>query len=156
MKSKIKLGLFGLYILSSTLFFSCNKKKENTTVKTNTGLLTMGTWKFTAAVITPAYDYYGDGNSVTDIFSIMKPCEKDDYEIYKTNGTWEYHEGPTTCYPLDPQEFSDSWHFADNETKLLVGSDELSILELTATTLKLRYTFEDDGVIYTEEDTYSH
>jgi len=31
-----------------------------------------------------------------------------------------------------------------------------TIPELTATTLKLRYTFEDAGVIYREEDTYSH
>ena len=155
MKLKIQSIAF-LLIITCIITFSCKKDKKETTVKTKTELLTTGTWKFTAAVITPAYDYYGDGNSVTDIFSIMKPCEKDDYEIYKTNGIWEYHEGPTTCYPLNPQEFSDSWHFAANETKLVVGTDEISILELTATTLKLRYTFEDAGVTYTEEDTYGH
>ena len=155
MKLKIQSIAF-LLIITGIITFSCKKDKKETTVKTKTELLTTGTWKFTAAVITPAYDYYGDGNSVTDIFSIMKPCEKDDYEIYKTNGIWEYHEGPTTCYPLNPQEFSDSWHFAANETKLVVGTDEISILELTATKLKLRYTFEDAGVTYTEEDTYGH
>ena len=157
MKRKIKLSAL-LIAVTVAIAPSCKKNndKNDNTTKTKTELLTTGTWKFTAAAISPAYDYYGDGHSVTDIFSIMKPCEKDDYEIYKTNGIWEYHEGPTTCYPLNPQEFSDSWHFAANETKLVVGTDEISILDLTATTLKLRYTFEDAGITYTEEDTYGH
>lgn len=154
---RIKFSRLLLWSLVAMAILSCNKNKDATTTsKTKTELLTAGTWKFTAAVITPAYDYYGDGNSVTDIFSIMKPCEKDDYEIYKTNGIWEYHEGPTTCYPANPQEFSDSWHFANNETKLFVGVDEITILELTETTLKVRYTFEDAGITYTEIDTYGH
>lgn len=156
MKSKIKLVLFGLYILSSALSFSCNKKKEGTTIKTNTELLTTGTWKYIACIISPAYDYYGDGNIVTDIFSILKPCERDDFETFKTNGIWEYNEGPTKCDPSYPQVFSDPWRFADNETRLLEGSVEHTILELTETTLKLRYTFEDAGVTYTEVDTYRH
>jgi hypothetical protein len=55
-----------------------------------------------------------------------------------------------------PQIFSEPWNFAAGETKLFVGTVEHTILELTATTLKLRYTIEDAGITYTEEDTYSH
>jgi len=156
MKTKIKLAPFWLCIVSSALFFSCNKEKEGTTTKTNTEFLTTGTWKYTACIISPAYDYYGDGNSVTDIFAILKPCEKDDYEVYKTDGIWEYNEGPTKCDASFPQVFSDPWRFTANETKLFKGTVEHTIIELTATTLKLQYSFEDAGITYTEVDSYSH
>jgi len=150
-----------LWLFTFTFIFilvsSCQKDKDNDhTTKTKTELLTAGTWKYTGAIISPVYDYYGDGVLVTNIFDIMKDCEKDDFEIYKTNGTWEYNEGATKCDPSYPQIFSLPWKFADNETKLILGTDENAILVLTATTLKLRYTFEDAGVIYTEEDTYEH
>ena len=92
----------------------------------------------------------------TDLFGILKPCEKDDFEVYKTDGTWEYNEGPTKCDPSYPQAFSEPWSFTANETNMFVGTVEHTILELTATTLKLRYSFEDSGITYTEEDTYSH
>ena len=67
-----------------------------------------------------------------------------------------YNEGPSKCDPSYPQIYSQPWNFTANETKLFVGTVEHTILELTATTLMLRYSFEDAGVIYTEEDTYEH
>jgi hypothetical protein len=146
-----------LFICIFIILPSCKKDKDTTsTDKTKTELLTAGTWKYTGSIVSPAYDYYGDGTVATDIFSIMKGCEKDDFEVYKTNGTWEYNEGPTKCDASYPQIFSLPWNFADNETKLILGGDEHAILTLTATILKLRYSFEDAGVIYTEEDTYEH
>ena len=148
----------GLWLLICTLVVigSCKKDKHNDTPKTKTDLLTSGTWKYTGAIITPAYDYYGDGNAVTDIFSIMKTCEKDDFETYKTNGTWEYNDGPTKCDASDPQAFNLPWSLSTDETKLILGGGENIILELTTTALKLRYTFDDSGVTYTEEDSYEH
>jgi len=157
MKTKIQSIALLLMITGITTTLSCKKKDENiNTAKTKTELLTTGTWKYIAATINPAYDYYGDGTLSTNIFDIMKACEKDDFETYKTNGTWEYNEGATKCDASYPQIFSLPWSFAVNETTLFVGTVEHTILELTATTLKLRYTFEDAGVIYTEEDTYEH
>ena len=157
MKTKIQRAAVILVITGVTSFFSCNKDDGNTsTAKTKKELLTTGTWKYTSCIISPAYDYYGDGVMATDLFSILKPCEKDDFEVYKTDGTWEYNEGPTKCDPSYPQVFSEPWSFTANETKMFVGTVEHTILELTATTLKLRYSFEDSGITYTEEDTYSH
>ena len=158
MNRNIRLTALLLAITSAPFAPSCKKDKDNNDngAKTKTELLTAGPWKYTACNINPAYDYYGDGNATTNIFDIMKSCEKDDFETYKTNGTWEYNEGPSKCDPLYPQIFSEPWSFANNETKLLVGTVEHTILELTATTLKLRYNVEDAGVIYTEEDTYEH
>ena len=158
MKPKIQSIVLLLMITGIPTTLSCKKSKDekNNTTKTKTELLTTGTWKYTACTVSPAYDYYGNGNTVTDIFSILLRCEKDDFETYKTNGTWEYNEGPTKCDGSYPQLFTEPWRFADNETKIIIGTGECTILELTATTLKLRYTFEDAGVIYTEVGTYSH
>lgn len=158
-KSIERLRGLWFFIYIFIIVASCQKDKDNddnNTVKTKTELLTAGTWKYAGAIIDPAYDYYGDGTIVTNIFNTMQDCEKNDFESYQTNGTWEYNEGPTKCDPSYPQIFSLPWNFADNETKLILGGNEHAILALTATTLKLRYTFEDAGIIYTEEDTYEH
>jgi hypothetical protein len=71
----------GLWLFT---YISCQKDKVKDkygTVKTKTELLTTGTWKYIGAIISPAYDCYGDGTTVTNIFRIMKDCEKDDFEI---------------------------------------------------------------------------
>jgi hypothetical protein len=158
MKMKQIIQIVGLPLLVAITAFCCKKNEDNGdgASKPKKEFLTTGSWKYIGAIISPAYDYYGDGTPVTNIFDIMKTCEKDDFETYKTNGTWEYNEGPTKCDPSYPQVFTMPWNLAANETKLLVGTVEHTILELTATTLKLRYTFEDAAVIYTEEDTYEH
>lgn len=158
MKKAIKCSN-GLWLLTCVFMvvISCKKDNDNNNItKSKTELLVTGAWKYTGAIISPAYDYYSDGTPVTDIFSIMKDCEKDDYEVYKANGMWEYNEGPTKCDPLYPQSFSLPWNFADNETKMILDGVEHTILELTATSLKLRFSFEDSGVTYTEEDSYEH
>jgi len=155
MKQLLKFTIF--FLLAIVGFVSCKKDKDDHVTKTKTELLTTGTWKYTACIVSPAYDYYGNGNPVTDIFAIMQPCEKDDFEVFKTNGVWEYNEGPTKCDQSSPQiVYSEPWSFTANETKVIVGTVECTILELTETTLKLRYTFEDAGITYTEEDTYRH
>ena len=156
MKKILQFSALFLVANSLTIFISCNKDNDEPRGKTKTELLTAGNWILTAAIINPAYDYYVNVNPVTDIFAILEPCEKDDFETYKTNGTWEYNEGLTKCDPSSPQIFSEPWSFTANETKLFVGPVECTILDLTETSLKLRYSFEDSGVIYTEEDTYKH
>jgi hypothetical protein len=156
MKLKIQSLALLLMITGTTTTISCKKDKDVATVKTKAELLTTGNWKYTACIISPSYDYYGDGNSVTNIFDILKPCEKDDFETFKTNGIWEYNEGPTKCDQSSPQVFTEPWSFSADETKLFEGAVEHTILELNASMLKLRYSFEDAGVTYTEVDTYSH
>ena len=155
LSSGLRLLIFVVIVFAACKKSEHDENNNNTTTKTKKELLMTGTWKYTDATISPAYDYYGDG-AVTNIFGIMKACEKDDFEVYKTNGMWEYNEGPTKCDPSYLQVITLPWQFAANEKKLLVGSVEHTILELTDTTLILRYEFEDAGIVYTEVDSYEH
>ena len=137
---------------------SCKKESgSESKQKTKTELLTSGSWKRTGLTATPAYDWYGDGNYATDLLSVMKVCDSDNFDTYKSNGTGDTDEGPTRCDQSDPQAWPFVWEFADNETKLVFnGVNKLNLVELTETTLKFRTTFEEDGITYTQEETYSH
>jgi len=154
MKSRIHLGIWLLLVTGSASLLSC---KKDPPVKSRTELLSTGTWKRTALTSNPAYDWYANGTSDTDILSYMWPCEKDNFDTYRTNGMIEVNEGPTKCDPSDPQTWSVSWEFIKNETVILFeGSYEYIIDELTETTLKLRGTFEENGVTYTHYEAYRH
>ena len=155
MKSLIKLATFCL--MSIVGFVSCKKDKDDTTAKTKTELITTGSWKRTALTSNPAYDWNANGVFETNILNTMMPCEKDNFDTYKTNGVFETNEGATKCDPLDPQTWTVTWIFADNETKLIFdGTDEYELIELTATTLKFQSTFVENGVSYTHVETYGH
>jgi hypothetical protein len=70
---------------------------------------------------------------------------------------WELNEGATKCIQTDPQTWSFTWAFADNENKLVFdGFDEYVLVELTSSTLKLRQAFVENGVTYTFDDSYGH
>jgi hypothetical protein len=117
MKRKTQLASMLLMIAGIISFLSC---KENPVdkVKTKTELLTAAPWKRTALISTPAYDWNADGTSSTDVLSIMWPCEKDNLDIYNTNGIIDTDEGPTKCNPSDPQSWTTSWMLVDNESKI--------------------------------------
>lgn len=117
MKRKTQLASMLLMIAGIISFLSC---KENPVdkVKTKTELLTAAPWKRTALISTPAYDWNADGTSSTDVLSIMWPCEKDNLDIYKTNGIIDTDEGPTKCNPSDPQSWTTTWMLVDNESKI--------------------------------------
>ena len=157
MKRKIQLTALLLVITGATITISCKKGKKDNPAKTKTELLTTGSWKRTALISNPAYDWNANGIFDTDILNIMFPCEKDNTDTYKTNGIIETNEGATKCNPSDPQTWTATWIFSDNETKLIFdGFDEYTLLELTATTLKYQSTFVENGVTYTHVETYGH
>jgi len=159
MKRKIQLAALLLVITGAVVSLSCNKDDNynDQTPPTKTELLTAGPWKRTALISNPAYDWNANGVSATDVLSIMFPCEKDNFDTFKTNGTVETDEGPTKCNASDPQTWTATWVFADNETKLIFdGFDEYTLIELTATTLKYESTFEETGVTYTHVESYGH
>jgi hypothetical protein len=155
-----KIQLASLWILIAVTITAVSCKKESgggSKQKTKTELLTTGSWKRTGLTSDPAYDWYGDGTYATDLLSVMKVCDSDNFDSYKSNGTGDTDEGPTRCDESDPQAWLFVWEFADNETKLVFDYfGEYTLVELTETTLKFRSTFEENGVTYTIDETYSH
>ena len=158
MKQKTQLASLLILIAATITAVSCKKEGgAQTKQKTNTELLTAGSWKRTSFVSDPAYDLYGDGNYATNLLTITKPCELDDFETYYTDGTWEVNAGPTRCNESDPQARTLPWAFTENETKIVFnGWDEYIVVELTATTLKLGQAFLQNGVLYQQDQTYTH
>ena len=156
MKPQIQIGLWLLLATGAAGLLSC-KPDNQPTAKTKMELLTQASWKRTALVSDPAYDWYANGTSDTDVLSYMWSCEKDNLDIYRANGIVETNEGPSKCSASDPQTWDATWAFADNETKIVInGVDEYTIDELTETTLRLRSTFVENGVTYTHYEAYSH
>lgn len=146
-----------LLVMTVMIIVSCKKDKDDdSSGKTKTELLTTGSWKLTAYTSNPGQDWDGNGSIETNIFNVMDACEKDGYSTFNTNGTVENNEGPLKCDALDPQSETNSWSFADNETKLLEDGYPVTLLELTTATLKVRDTFVDNGVTYTIELTFGH
>ncbi len=150
----VSLLLFAVLIAAS-----CKKDKDNNTntAKTKTELITSGAWKRTALTSNPAYDWNANGVFDTNILNTMFSCEKDNFDTYKTNGIMETNEGASKCNPSDPQTWTATWTWTNNETKIIFDNyDEYILDELTATTLKLRQTFVENGVTYTHYETYGH
>ena len=157
MKSKNQLAALLILAAGATVTVSCKKDIKENKQKTKMELLTTGSWIRTSFTSDPAYDWYGDGTVTANLLDIMKPCELDNFEIYYTDGTWKLNEGQTKCDELDPQARTLPWAFADNETKIVFnGWDEYIVVELTETTLKLGQAFLQNGVLYTQDQTYSH
>jgi hypothetical protein len=158
MARKIQLILF-LMVRTVATVLSCKKEKDDSTpaAKTKTELITTGSWKRTALVSNPAYDWNANGVFDTNILNTMFSCEKDNFETYQKNGMVVTSEGASKCNASDPQTWSVTWSFGDNETKLIWdGNDVYTLLELTETTLKFQSTFVENGVTYTQTETYGH
>ena len=159
-----------LLVAMALTFTSCKKDEEitnngssnNTTTpaETKTQLLTARYWKLTAATISPAIDVFGNGNFITDIHSVLPPCFTDNLYKFNENSSTINDEGPTKCDPSDLQTTTGGWSWDSTQTIITWDGIEYTIMELTATTLKLRYVYEEynenyDLVTYTDIYTYT-
>lgn len=81
------------------------------------------------------------GALTIDVLSTLQPCELDDIYRFNSNKTYTVEEGATKCNSSDPQiKESGSWRFNAAETKLYLGTDSVDIIDLTSTSLHLRFT----------------
>src|SRR5262245_61731907 len=125
MKMKKSIQIAALILLTTIIIpaVSCNRHENdsqvNSVTKTKTELITAGSWKRTALVSTPAYDWNANGVADTNVLNIMFPCEKDNFETYYVNGIVETNEGASKCSSSDPQTWRVAWRFAESETKLI-------------------------------------
>lgn len=87
----------------------------------------------------------------------MPACEQDNLDHYRATGIFEVTDRPLKCDPSDPDIWTFTWAFIDNETKIPYdGSDVYELIEVTELILKLRASFVENGVSYVHEETYSH
>ena len=133
-------------LAASTLFLalsSCKKDKD----PSKNEMLTSGKWKVISSSISPPIDWDGDGDLDNDLYSLMDACDKDNYTVFRPDGTIEENQGPTKCDPLDPQTDILIWSLKNNDTILVVDGEDYTIEQLDETTLRLKLS--DAGIAYT-------
>lgn len=149
-------------MVAATLLSSC--KKDDKTPAPSSGSETFKTiadkkWQLSAYT----YNYMG-----TDIdgYAVFPDCQKDNIWIMKSDKTNQSDEGPTKCKASDPQTtVAGSWELRSSDKELYVkdfggavyGINDMTftILELTSTKLKLKYTTSVGGPSVVNTATYT-
>ena len=149
---KALVAMLGVFALLLT--YSCKKDDDATPDKTK--LLTGGSWQLSAMNVEPAIEWFG--TPITNVFSQLPNCVKDDLAIFKTNGTVNYDEGPSKCEPNDPQTTSGTWAFNTDQTILSITSEgdteSWDVSSLTKTAFKAEYKQVEEGITYTFSVTF--
>lgn len=92
----------------------CSKDDEDK-APTKTELISPGNWYFTA------YKRYTNGVE-EDILTGMQTCEKDNFYVFRSDGSGEFNYGTQKC-GSEPQNIPYTWVFMDNETKIKLTSN---------------------------------
>jgi len=89
-------------------------------------LLTSNQWKFLP--------------SKTDgVADVIFDCEKDDFMIFESNGTYTWNPSTVKC---DPSETIDAgiWSFSSDEAILTINDNTITLIELTTSKLVMSIT----------------
>lgn len=134
---------FLLLLCGVAALSACHKDNSNgPAASSRMDLLTANSWRVTASTtITKA----NGSVIVTDEYPKILPCERDNFTKFNPDKTVSSDAGVVKCYPGESQSETSSWAFDKNETHLSIstGSGPVapdSIVELSATTLRLRKT----------------
>ena len=150
-KTFCALRYSALLLMLALFTWQCQKDEQKTRAE-----LIVGSWVVVSDTYSPAYDYNGDGTTITDAFPLWDACDKDDLFIFKANGVGEMNMGATKCDPAEPQAIPFEWVLKDNSTIVtIVDLDDFNIEQLDETTLRLRSMFEEEGVVYTSRITFA-
>lgn len=127
----MRMKRFSIPLLLVAMIFVAGCSKETNITKTD---LISKAWKYkTFSAVA--------GALTIDVLSTLQPCELDDIYRFNSNKAYTIEEGATKCNSSDPQiKESGSWRFNAAETKLYLGTDSVDIIDLTSTSLHLRYT----------------
>lgn len=126
-------------------------------------LLTAPSWRVSARTHTTTFSY--GSPSVRDEYATMGTCEKDNYTTFNADHTVLADEGATKCNAAAPQTDTGTWSLSSHDAQLTIvgtapGSSPLvyEVLELSATTLRLRYTYSSTSGVagnFVTETTYA-
>ena len=124
----------------------------------------MSAWKMSAYTIEPAFQTYDNAGKDTgltnDYFAIMGDCLKDNIRKFNADKSLIIDEGTTKCMSTNPQISNGLWSFNSDETILTIiegsYSQELTVVELTKSVLKVKWTETFGGKTSTSTITYLH
>jgi len=143
------IKFFAFVLLGSTMLFSACSKDETTTTNTVSGAtnLTGKDWRMIASTLSTT------GAPTVDMYAAMPPCEKDDLLEFLTSGLITEKEGATKCDPANPDTApGGAWALLNSDKQLrIIDGDTtyLDIVELSATSLKVKMNEVDNGTTYT-------
>lgn len=150
-------------LLLATLAITCVVsacKKDDDKPKSKTDLLTAKNWKITSAVST---EVGANGQTITtDNYASADACDKDDYLKFQADKKLIISQGAVKCDPTDDQEATGGWDLNSDQTKLTISDPTSStlalqadILELTAATLKVKYSEGSGSTLETQTITFT-
>ncbi len=133
-------SLLGLALALLVSFSGCKKDEDNPSRR---AMLTAGngTWKLTAVTVSPGLPI--GGTLVTDFYSQIPDCTKDDLSVFLTASSNNYREeeGATKCSQSNPQvSATGNWTLSNDEKTLSItstdaGSTTPSTEEITITSM---------------------
>ena len=135
----------------SGLFISSCKKED---MKPRAELL-IGTWKLTSDLYSPAYDVDQDGTTEKEAYPLYSTCSKDDYILFDSGGKGAFDQGQEMCPTNPDQRLPFTWFLYNNDHTLVIAGESYALLELSATILRIAYTFQEDDITYTNTYTFS-
>ena len=124
------------------LLAACNKSSsddDNNNLSARGKLLVDAKWQVIANTAT--LNYMGKDTTI-DLYATTDECDKDDFVIYKSDGTGFIDENTNKCAD-DGQVENFTWALLDGDTRLaLVDSnpDTVTIIELTSMQSKISIT----------------
>lgn len=131
-----------------SIYLTACKKGSSSSTPATTNLL-VNTWlqtankKYSTAVPNPVPE---------DLFTSQPDCYKDNLLVLQANNTWEINEGASKCSPSDPQVRETGTYTSNGSGTSLTltssaGTTDFEVQQVTATYLKLKYTYYG-GVAY--------
>lgn len=144
-------------------FSSCNDDDddEDPAPPTRTELLTGRNWMVEGYNIEPAIDIDGDGTQENNLIPFIAACNLDDFYDFNVDGSYTIEEGASKCDPNDPTIVqSGDWLWNSDNTRLIFeasggGTSEAEVISITATEVVVEFTSVDQGVTYTETQTWN-
>jgi hypothetical protein len=114
-------------VFAACIFVSCDKDDDDAPCTTNAASIA-GTYKTIASTYkeTPTSD-------PEDALADLEPCEKDDLQTFKTDGTYEAKDAGTVCDPST----DDAGTWSVSGTNLIIDGDPVTIKSFDCKTLVL-------------------
>ena len=109
------------FLLVIALTIAVTSCKKDAVTKSKKELLTSNQWKYLSSKT----------NGVADV---LDACEKDDFVIFSSNGTYTYNPTTIKCDPSETIQ-TGNWTLSSDEKTLSIDGDEATIIELTESRL---------------------